>query len=171
MHYELNSIGVWAFLKVAFFVNLILGFLIGLISIPFVGLFLAVVTEGMIGDVYLDTLPDTTSLGMLIVVLPFGCAVFGAFFYTLCGLVVVMVYNLVAKLAGGLELSLEAVTAIPTPVTPRPTVGGTPPPPPPPAQYPPPPRPQDPSIAPSPPPDSEKDTLNGGDQEPNQRHP
>ena len=41
MRYELRSIAVWPFIKVAFFFNLVVGFLVGLIYIPVVWLFTA----------------------------------------------------------------------------------------------------------------------------------
>ena len=41
MRYELKSLGAWAFVKVSFFLNLVIGFIIGVLYAGFLGLILA----------------------------------------------------------------------------------------------------------------------------------
>jgi hypothetical protein len=147
MRYELKSIGIWAFIKVAFIVNLFAGFLAGLATIPFMALFMAVLAE----TAYLDSdayVPEDGALGFLLVGMPviyaLGAAVLGTFFQTM----VVLAYNLISKLVGGFEISLESIVgnqSVPPPSTVAP---GQPEP----IQYPPPPPPTERQSMPPPPP-------------------
>ena len=70
MRYEVKSLGAWAFVKVSFFLNLIIGFVIGLLYAGFLGLMIfaasAMPFEGMgaaqqdleaIGPIFLILLP------------------------------------------------------------------------------------------------------------------
>ncbi len=147
MRYELKSIGIWAFIKVAFIVNLFAGFLAGLATIPFMALFMAVMAE----TAYLDSdeyIPEDGALGFLLVGMPvicaLGAAVMGTFFQTM----VVLAYNLVSKLIGGFEVSLESIVGNQS-VPPPPTIApGQPDP----IQYPPPPPPTERHPMPPPPP-------------------
>jgi hypothetical protein len=137
MKYEIKSLGLWAFIRVAFIVNLFAGFLAGLVAIPFMAVFIAAIQ----GYEYLESgayIPDDGVLGFLLVGIPLfyalGSAVMGTLFQTL----VVLAYNLIARLVGGFEVNMEPLQQTgPTaqaPVASAPTqpVHFPPPPPPPP---------------------------------------
>ncbi len=119
MRVELKSIGLWAFTKVAFFVNMILGFLIGILYAVFFGFLMAVMQN-------LPYMPDSgmdpaaeVPFGFLIVIVPFIFAVIGGFIYTVLGLICVVIYNLVVKITGGLEFNLNSLVELapsPTPI-------------------------------------------------------
>ena len=51
MRYEIKSLGAWAFVKVSFFLNLIIGFVFGLLYAGFMGLMLAVSSSLPFDDV------------------------------------------------------------------------------------------------------------------------
>ena len=183
MRYELKSIGLWAFFRVAFFLNLALGFISGLVWIPF--MLLAMLVEpassydefgGMSGG-------DEFGLGVLLAV-PFIFAIGFGVLYTIVGFVMVGLYNLVARLVGGFELVLEPVVVQPPPTAPafvesRPPTGPPPttsppspgratPPPPPSAQpaTPPAPPPPDQPITPPVPPPPDPGTDRSDEQPP-----
>jgi hypothetical protein len=107
MRYEIKSIGLWAFIKVSFLFNLVAGFLCGL----FLGLLIAFATsliyqypelEGLFGEDLLSMSADA-----LIVFLPILCALGAALFNTILGVILVLVYNVIARLVGGYEIVLE----------------------------------------------------------------
>jgi len=136
MRYEIKSIPIWPFTKVSFFYNLVIGFIIGLFYAMIAGLLATVMAELSLieadGFEY-DSLP----IGFLMVLMPFLCAFFCAAFNTVAGIVLIFVYNLIARLVGGLELNLSAVEEETPPpsqpaVKPARTEYGPPPPPPPP---------------------------------------
>ena len=143
MKLELQSIGVWSFVKVAFFVNLVIGFLFGIPAAFLAGLMSAVMKQmGQFSGSSFSQ--ENVSFGVLIVVLPVVYSLSSAFFGTLFGAIAVVAYNLIARLLGGLELNLVDVTQQVAPTAPSPVFAQTPPPPPPPA----------PPAQPAPPPSS-----------------
>ena len=108
MRYEIRSIGMWPFIKVSFFFNLVVGFVFGLLYALFAGFIMTIMSRlsqfqpsGF--DFELEPMP----IGIVLVVLPILLAVMAAVFYTMIGVVLVLIYNLIAKLAGGYELDLE----------------------------------------------------------------
>ncbi|MDZ4722831.1 MAG: DUF3566 domain-containing protein [candidate division Zixibacteria bacterium] len=111
MRYEMKSVNVWSFIKVAFFVNLVLGFVAGILTAVFFG-FIAAMMAYIPGGMDLSELDsgEPTS-GIMIIILPFMTAFFAGVFYTLLEVVVVVTYNLVAKMVGGFELTLTPVTS------------------------------------------------------------
>jgi hypothetical protein len=118
MRYEVKTIGVWPFIKVSFFFNLIIGFLFGLFYALFIGVFMSFMSRlsnlqpGMFEEFgMMEPLP----IGVMLVVLPITCAILGAIFYTLIGVVLVVIYNLIAKIVGGYELELELAPVSPPP--------------------------------------------------------
>jgi len=109
MRYELRKIGLWAFIKVFFFVNMVIGFIFGLIYAMFFGLIFAVMQNlPYMPDQGIEPPPDTP-IGVLIVILPFLFAIIGGFVYTVMGAIFVVIYNLVVKLTGGIEFNLESL--------------------------------------------------------------
>ncbi len=141
MRYELKSIGLWAFVKISFFLNLILGFIMGLLYALFFSFIVTVLSRfpGMQNN-DLDT--KSLPVGVMVIFLPILFAILGAFFNTVIGAIIVFLYNAIARMAGGFELEFEPMTVM-VPSTPppgnysqpmytqRPTTQATPPPPPP----------------------------------------
>ncbi|MBU0983748.1 MAG: DUF3566 domain-containing protein [candidate division Zixibacteria bacterium] len=135
MRYELKSIGIWSFVKISFFLNLVLGFVFGIFYALMFGFILAAtssLTPGMGG------LPmEDVSIGMLVVIMPFMFAFFMAVFNTIFGLIAIGAYNLICRMTCGLELHFEPVQATTTTLAPPPVPSTAPqpgpPPPPPPA--------------------------------------
>jgi len=107
MRYELKSIGLWALLKVSFFLNLVVGFIYGLFNAFFMSLLLMFSASLPIPDMGLD--PSEFSLAFLFFFFPIMCAIGGAVFLTLFCVLGGLVYNLVARLVGGFELDLAPV--------------------------------------------------------------
>lgn len=108
MQYELKSVGVWAFTKVSFFFNLVVGFIFGFMYALLFSFLMAVMSQfpGLdTGEFDLGGM----SLGVMMIVMPFMFSIGGAVFNTLVGLIVVIVYNLIARIVGGLELNLELI--------------------------------------------------------------
>ncbi len=106
MRYELKSIRIWSFTKVSFFVNLVVGFVLGLVY----AMMLPILVAGMsqFGGFYGRSLdPSEMPIGVMLIILPIMGAMFAAVFHTLIGIVLVAVYNLVARLVGGLEMRFE----------------------------------------------------------------
>lgn len=145
MRYELRSISVWPFTKVCFLFNLLAGFILGIFYALFAGFLMTLLSNFpmfQMDGFEVESLP----IGLLVLLMPFLFALFAAFFHTLFGIVVVVIYNLIAGLAGGLELNFGAVEKQePRPGYSRPIVAQTaapyaaPPPPPPRSHTPPPP--------------------------------
>lgn len=134
MRYELKSIPYWAFIKIAFFVNLIGGFVIGIFYAIFFGLFMTAMSN--LGQYGFEEFDDISApLGFMVIFMPFFFAFACAFFNTLFGLIFVFIYNMISKLIGGLELNLEPVTSnqismpTPKPITAQTSLSAPPPPP------------------------------------------
>ncbi|HKK20615.1 MAG TPA: hypothetical protein VJ983_04005 [candidate division Zixibacteria bacterium] len=163
---ELKSIPVWSFLRLAFFCNLIAGLILGLFYVPIIGTVVQTMGQSPLfrgEDLGSSSLP----MGILVVVVPLVFAFFTGVFWTLFELIMIGIYNLLAKLTGGFEFNFEPVperpAAAPAPpqyyaqtsVPPPPQSSGPPPPPPPPpsqpAPPPPPSAPSDPNVPSSPP--------------------
>ena len=112
MRYEIKSIGMWPFIKVSFFFNLVIGFIFGLFYALFAGFIMTIMSrfsEFQPGgfDFDLEPLP----IGIMLVVLPILFAIMGAVFYTIIGVILVLIYNLIARLVGGYEFDLQLVGA------------------------------------------------------------
>ena len=130
MRYELKSIAVWPFVKVSFFFNLIAGFIIGLFYALFIGFFMSVFSNIPAMDTgEFDV--GQLSVGFLMVFLPIVMSIGMATFNTILGVIFVLVYNLITRLTGGLELNLNLIQdeKFP-PVQTPPATGYTSPPPP-----------------------------------------
>ncbi|MCB2231372.1 hypothetical protein KQH82_11710 [bacterium] len=107
MRYEIRSIGVWTTIKVGFFINLVTGFGLGVMYSLFMVFSYSFSREMIVGQMM--------GLGMInpeemFLIIPPFFAFGNAFFGTLLLVIVVLFYNLVARLMGGLELELKADT-------------------------------------------------------------
>lgn len=111
MRYELKTIGIWSFTKVAFFFNLVAGFIFGLFYALFLGLFIAVISS--LGDILpIDSdafQGDDLSIGIMVIITPIFFAIVGAIVYTIIGIIAVALYNLLARMIGGMEFELNSV--------------------------------------------------------------
>jgi len=111
MRYELKSIRIWTFLKVAFFINLVMGFLFGILYAMMIPVLskVAGMIPGFSGE--LGYLADS-SFALMLIVMPISFAIQSALFLTLIGVVAVGIFNLVARIVGGLQLDLEVVEPV-----------------------------------------------------------
>lgn len=118
MRYELKSIGVWSVIKISFFFNLIGGLIFGLIYGIMMSFMLAVMDQfpGLMGA-GID--PDDLSAGLLIVGFPVMFSVLGAIFGTLMSMILTGLYNVLARVIGGLEFNFAAIEPA-VPVQPQP---------------------------------------------------
>lgn len=123
MRYELKSIAVWPFVKVAFFFNLIAGFLMGLLYALFIGFFMSVLSNIPAldtGDIPVGQL----SIGFLMIFMPIVMSIGAATLNTLLGVILILIYNLVTRLTGGLEINLNPVKIETSPPVPMQPAGG-----------------------------------------------
>jgi hypothetical protein len=156
MRYELKSIGIWALIKVFFFFNLIVGFIAGIFYGLLFSFFMAVMANIPFAR---SEMPDINMpVGLTLVIMPFIFAIGAAVFHTLIFVILAFIYNLIAKLTGGMEFELNPVVEVTIPPAP-PTTSYTPPPPP---STPPPPPPASPPQPMSPPPATQPPPSPGG---------
>lgn len=133
MKYEIRSIGLWSFVKLSFFLNLALGFLIGILYAALFGFIITMSSRLPMFEQSRSPLQDLSPV-VLLVMLPIGMSLFFAVINTLFGAVGVMLYNVATRALGGLEMTLEPVAVMPqTPTYQSPVYAhapGAPPPPP-----------------------------------------
>lgn len=110
MRYELKSIGIWAFVRVSFFLHLIVGFLFGLFYAAILMLILTVASSGPL-DTMSDLPFDPRAVGpLLMIILPIAFAIGGAVMGTLIGVIIIAGYNLIVRMTGGFEFEFEATS-------------------------------------------------------------
>lgn len=150
MKLELKSIGYWSVVKIAFVVNLVVGAIIGFFIGVFMSFFMALASEmGELGGTPLPFFEDSGTGGIvMIIMMVFLYGFLGAIFNTILCIIGTFIYNMAAKLLGGIELEFAEV---PVPMPPyaygtyqpgqpsappyyAPPQRPTPPPPPPPVQ-------------------------------------
>jgi hypothetical protein len=107
MKYELKRISVWSVIKVSFLVNLVVGFLMGILYAFFIMIFAFLPMTFMPSEVRSEV-PIAAS-GILLIIVPIFVAGMAAIFNTIFAAIAALVYNLAAKLVGGLEWTLEEV--------------------------------------------------------------
>ena len=150
MRYEIKSLGIWSFVKVSFFLHLVIGFVFGLFYAAMLMMVFAVASsapmDGMTGMRF-----DLRAVGpLLLIFLPIVMALGGAVYGTLLGVVLIVAYNLIVRMMGGIEFDLEptalqhASSVTPTVSQPDSTPKYVTPPPPPTGWNPPPPPTNDP---------------------------
>ncbi len=113
MKYEIKSIGLWSFVKISFFLNLALGFVLGFVVTPLLAVWFSVMKQmtarGQVPSDLSDAAPGIAFLAVP-VFLSLSMAVFNTFF----GAIGIILYNLIARLIGGFEMSLDEVdSAVP----------------------------------------------------------
>lgn len=108
MRYELRSIPLWPVTRVAFFVNLVVGFVMGLLLAIFLMPMVAMMASVAAYDASeLDF--DSGAMSALTMMIPFLMALWSAFFNTIFVVIIILGYNLVARVAGGIELRLDLI--------------------------------------------------------------
>ncbi|HOD65599.1 MAG TPA: hypothetical protein PLR32_03100 [candidate division Zixibacteria bacterium] len=108
MKLELKAVSVWTAVKIGFFLNLIMGFIMGLVAALFMAPLMAVMSTMMpagAGGSEFAAMP----VGLLLVILPIGYAIFGAVFGTITFAIGAGVYNVTARILGGLEITYTVV--------------------------------------------------------------
>ena len=103
MQYELKSLGIWAFTKVSFFFNLIIGFLFGLMYALLFSFLVAVMSQFPGLDAAELNL-EGMSLGIMVIVMPLVFSIGWAVFNTLIGLanqhgILPVIYKTLKKLS------------------------------------------------------------------------
>lgn len=106
MKLKLQRIGVWSFIRVAFVINLIVGFLIGIVYALVVLMITSMQTD-LLPEGALELNGFRAVAPLLTVLLPFLSAFFFAVTYTLFGALAIAIYNLVARATGGFEIEFE----------------------------------------------------------------
>ena len=81
MRYELKSVGLWALIKVSFFLNLVIGFIGGFFNAFFMLFLLTFSSAFPMMDMGVD--PSEFSLSFLFIILPIVYAVGAAVFLTI----------------------------------------------------------------------------------------
>jgi outer membrane biosynthesis protein TonB len=188
MKYELRTIAIWPLIKVTFFLNLVVGFIVGLLYALLMGFILSIASSFPMPQGEYGAL-EGMSFGWLIVIMPIMGAIGMAIFYTLFVVIGAAIYNLIARAVGGMEFEFNPVEPEPAkaPVTaytsagypgqqsppPSPSRFAPPPPPPPPERSQPPtspepsaPPPPEQSAPPPPPPEAPKRGEGEDDQKP-----
>ncbi|MDH3892133.1 MAG: DUF3566 domain-containing protein [candidate division Zixibacteria bacterium] len=119
MRYELKSLGIWSFTKVSFFINLVIGFILGLLYAILLPVMVSMAELGGFPGGAMN--PSEVSFTAMLVILPIMCSLFAAVFHTMIGVLLVAVYNLIVRMMGGLEFDLDPVKQArsATPVRPR----------------------------------------------------
>lgn len=108
MRYELKNIGIWAFVKIAFFLNMVVGFVFGLFYAVLTIMVFALAASMPFMDMPgID--PEALSPGILLVSFPLMFSFIGAVFVTMFELIVLVLYNLFSRFLGGLEFKLEPI--------------------------------------------------------------
>jgi hypothetical protein len=109
MKYELKSIGYWALIKILFLINLIGGFIMGFLFAIFMGLIISLMDYiGPMSGIA-DFEQEMPPVGFMLIFYPFLFAIGGAIFYTAFGVIVAFIYNMIARLVGGLEINLNEI--------------------------------------------------------------
>jgi hypothetical protein len=129
MKCELKRLGLWSVVKISFVVNLVLGFLLGIFYALFIMMLAFAPMTYMPRDFDSD-FPMAVG-GVMMIILPIFMAGIAAVMNTILALIGALVYNLAAKLFGGLECELEVLGgATVTPATESPQSPQRPPEPP-----------------------------------------
>jgi hypothetical protein len=109
MKFEVKTIGYWSLIKISFVVNLIGGFVVGLGIALFMGLMITF-TQRMTGIAGMPPLPEEMpSIGLLLVLYPFMISFGAAIFNTILYVIIAFIYNITARVLGGLEVELNEV--------------------------------------------------------------
>jgi hypothetical protein len=107
MNWEIRKIDLWSAIKISFIANAALGFVLGLV----IGLMSAVLTKFMYPFMAMrgEELEEigTASGAFMVIFMPFFMAFFMAVIYgvVITG-IVVLIYNIIAGLAGGIRITL-----------------------------------------------------------------
>lgn len=118
MRYKIKSIPVWPFVKLMFPLNLLSGFIIGLLAAMFFSGLVSFYND-LIQLRYPGFEVELIPLETLMVVLPFLFSLGNGFCVTFGELIIVLMYNMLSKFIGGFVLELENLNGS-KPSTPQP---------------------------------------------------
>ncbi len=116
MKLEIKAFGIWSLIKVTFFLNLILGFMIGVLTALFLVPMMALMSE-MGGFPGMPTQDIQLSFGAMLIVIPVMNSLLYAVFGTILISIMAGLYNLVARLLGGIEINVADLTMQPVVTT------------------------------------------------------
>ena len=116
MNYELKKLDIWSCVKIAFFLNGVMGLFVGILYALFFAFF-STFLRGLGGAEFEGLTPAFTGFLSIFMI------IFLAFFYAVIGAIataiLVWIYNLLAKLLGGIKINFQPEgTTIPVPPTP-----------------------------------------------------
>ena len=109
MKYELKTIGYWPVIKISFVINLIIGFIIGIFYALFMGIILSLAAQFPMFSELSGPYGEEPSIGVLIIILPIMFSFMAAVFNTIFIIIAVFIYNMAAKLIGGLEFEFAEI--------------------------------------------------------------
>ncbi len=105
MRYEFKSIRIWSFIKIAFFVNLVFGFLLGLFYAFLIPVMLMAPGPSPFQGMGLES--EGGSFIFMLILFPImfaaGCSVFQTILFT----IIAASYNLFARMVGGVEFDIQ----------------------------------------------------------------
>ncbi|MFH2054861.1 MAG: DUF3566 domain-containing protein [bacterium] len=110
MKLELKRIGVWSAIKVTFLLSLVIGFAVGILYALLIMMMMAIPMSQMPDD-----FPGISGMfvgGVMLVILPILMSIFMAIVNTVGAALAALIYNLVVKMIGGLELEFAEVKAV-----------------------------------------------------------
>lgn len=105
LQYEIKRISLWSYLKISFFVNLVIGFGLGFAWAAYIQMKISLLGDWPLYDFLTE---DQYSLSMLYLILPVFLSMFIAGFGTIFGLIILFAYNSLARLIGGITVELAS---------------------------------------------------------------
>lgn len=107
MKLELKRIAIWPIIKISFVVNLVIGFLVG-IMYAFMLMLIVFAPMSYLGRDFESEMPIAVG-GFMLIILPIIMAGFMAVVNTIFAVIAALIYNLAAKLFGGLEAEYRII--------------------------------------------------------------
>jgi hypothetical protein len=106
MRYELKSISLWSVIRVSFFLNMVIGFVLGALYALMMSIYFAAASSfpALIGG-GIDI--SGSSIGAILILFPLIGAACGAVFHTILAMIICLAYNLIGRMTGGFEFELN----------------------------------------------------------------
>ena len=106
MNYEIKRFDIWSVIKVCFVIYLILGFFMGLVWVSFIGIIARLAQH--LGGQEIPDLPIKSFGAMGALFLAVFFSIFYSVFLTFFTAVGVLIFNLVSRLTGGIQVEVDA---------------------------------------------------------------